>query len=88
MSNVRHWILFISFLAILQLVGNLLLFNVLLVYPYANHLLPEQYKGQFILKHFYEICIYLHLSMKAKNKCILTSKFVKNQIKLQLLSVK
>jgi hypothetical protein len=44
-GNVRYFILFLSFLAILVLVGNLLLFNILLVYPHANHLLPQQYKG-------------------------------------------
>lgn len=46
---IRYLILFLSFLAILQLVGNLLLFNVLLVFPHANHLLPKQYKGWFLI---------------------------------------
>lgn len=46
-SNVRYCILVLSVIAITLLVGNLLLFNALLAYPHANHLLPEQFKGWF-----------------------------------------
>ncbi|KAI6183482.1 SLC (SoLute Carrier)-like protein [Aphelenchoides bicaudatus] len=43
-SSLRHWILALSFVAITQLVGNVLLFNVIVVYPHGNELLPVQFK--------------------------------------------
>ncbi|KAI6219549.1 hypothetical protein M3Y99_01652700 [Aphelenchoides fujianensis] len=45
-ASIRRWILALSVLVIVHQMANLLLLNVLLVYPQANHLLPEQYTAR------------------------------------------